>query len=344
MITRDQVLAQVGAWGDVKPRQVVLKPRSLRFDADTGIVSYRSGKTEYAVLPPAVLQAAKSLRIPEDYAKRCPPTVLLPQLEYWGEQVGDVRLWVNPQHEVVGVSPADGEPIPVDRALKVLEKALPATQYDKAWFDSPTGVLDITAATPRIQEHVVKGDIVQSGVHLAFGVTGMPTPSVEAYILRLACLNGATSTEFTGQFRASSSGDGPGLWDWLKDTILIAAGTLSKEVARLRALREIPLDGNTSAVVESLFAEQRLPRGAREVIAAMVMDRRPQTVYDLYNIITEAGSHRVDRREQVLALAHAAGGFAAHAERCPMCFRTVPKGRHLHTPITDAEIVEAGGS
>lgn len=201
--------------------------------------------------------------------------------------------------------------------------------------------------SPRVAEEVRPGDIIRGGVQVQHSLLGEQTTSVEAFVLRLTCLNGAVAHVCLGKDGKHGARHTRRIRR-LANTSPMASRLHCEQVRRLAAerfgqLRQhldqvLALAGRGSVdVARVLEAVLRQARMASEKLRKVLIERAwrqeqhsESTYFGALNAITWLASHaeELDTEEwyrpsesQVRSLQRLAGTFLTHgAERCPHCY------------------------
>jgi hypothetical protein len=232
--------------------------------------------------------------------------------------------------KVVDVVPfkSDRTSIVPERLITAIEKQLPVQGYNRL-LTLENQMLQLEVVGEKT-EAVVPGDLVQAGVLVRFSPLNTRMPLVQAYALRLACTNGATSmvhfSEFGGgDSGGNSRGSGDDFWSWFRLNLRKAYGSLDRVVANWRKLVEEKVDPkDRAALITAMLREAHLKGQVAEEIRAMAIERPPETSWDIFNYMTYASSHLLEAPKDILSAMGAAAGYAAeetHQRMCPVCKR-----------------------
>jgi len=210
--------------------------------------------------------------------------------------------------------------LPVERVLTTIERAVPGCDYHRV------GVLPNSVASIEIvgkqQQAVRRGDMVRAGAMVHFSPINTVMPSVQSYVLRLVCTNGATSKTVLSQF-TGGGGEGDDIWQWFRQSVAAAYRSMGAVVERYQQMiqERIPAD-HRAAMLEALLKEAGITGKAAEAVRAQAIQEPPRHSYDMVNLITWATSHIIEKpRERQRAL-EASASFTAeteHARTCPLC-------------------------
>ena len=224
---------------------------------------------------------------------------------------------------VVDIIPGtERQAVPPERALEVIEQAIPDVDFHR--------VLELPHFTTAIEvvgvdEHPVqKGDLVRAGAEVIFSPIGTVSPRVRAYVMRLACINGATSSDDFGNF-SYGAGDGGSVWNFLRTSVKKAYRAIGPIVARWQELQNENIPPEQRAeLLEGLIRRARLPNKVADAVRAMALREPFDNAYQAMNLLTHASSHLLTEGRDVLRARESAALFASesqHRRMCPVCHR-----------------------
>lgn len=219
-------------------------------------------------------------------------------------------------------------PLNPERVIDQVGRTIPEADFSRVLLLPHHIVsLDIVAA----EEHpVVRGDLVRAGASVLFSPLGFTAPMVSAYTMRLACMNGATATDYLSQFQfhGGHGEDGsPNVWAWFRQSARDAVRAVERVVVRYRQLAEQNIaPEDRAAIIEAMLREAGLHRNRlmADGIRALAIEQPPQTEWDAFNLLTQAASHMLTDGAQVIRARSAAARFASETEHrrlCPSCRR-----------------------
>ena len=172
------------------------------------------------------------------------------------------------------------------------------------------------------EREVVPGDAFRFGLTVTTSPSKVTPLEIASYSHRLICTNGAVSTVTNARFRPSGDEDAQN--DWLDLAITQAIAAANDEFDRIDRMREISLSDRLSAFLESAVSEFAIPNSVRPAIMEAVIEQQPQSLYDMYNIITDLASNSdefsVDASIASRLMA-SASLMTAHPDMCDTCGR-----------------------
>lgn len=240
-----------------------------------------------------------------------------------------------------------------ERVLETIGKVIEKPDYNRVLVSDNQNIsLEIVGID---KSAVAKGDVVRAGAVVNFSPLGMSNPSVQSFVLRLVCTNGATSNDVLREYSYGGGGGGgrggdgrrqEGVWSWLRKGLRDAYQSYGKIVERYQEMvrDEIP-EHQRALMLEAMIREAGLNPEARETIRSMAIENPVRNAYDIMNLITYATSHILTDSRQVRRARKAVEDFQSqdtHALFCPVCrtgrgtVRALPAGR-TETPTGGAQ-------
>lgn len=218
--------------------------------------------------------------------------------------------------------PRHYRPINPERVLKTIEHAIKTAEYHRALLFDHSLHLEIVGER---REAVARGDIVQAGALVAFSPIGIDQPLVQSFALRLACINGMTSTEVMQEFRFTG-GEGDDIWQWFRQSVGRAYRSIGRMATQYRKMRERRIPArDRSLMIEAMLRQSRVSNEVAEGVRARALEEPPQNEYDILNLITWASSHLIEEPQQIRRVQLVAANFASESEHqriCPVCHHT----------------------
>jgi hypothetical protein len=147
----------------------------------------------------------------------------------------------------------------------------------------------------------------------------VPT-SLQGYLFRYWCANGATDTHTTSGTWSRKHGQGDEVYDWARAAVDDVLGGLEHTLDRVQDMADTSIQGETAAVLGAVFEHYRVPAAQRQSITAAMVDVSTLTEYTLMQAIT-AAANTVDLPAGVVDHLLRAGGNLPHtlSHRCGSC-------------------------
>lgn len=228
---------------------------------------------------------------------------------------------------VTGVIKGGSHVVDTNRALATIERVIPNVDFHRATVEGTNVELEVVGLQ---QATVTRGDLIRAGALVRFSPVGNTIPEVQSYALRLACTNGATSNTVMSRFQFGGGGgaDGGGnggdnFWNWLRKSVHDAYGALNQIAETYQRMRNERIPANQrAAVLEGLLRQAHISGGDADTIRAMALQDPPSNAYDMFNLITYATSHILQRPAAIRKANEVVATFSseeAHEAVCPMC-------------------------
>jgi len=333
MMTKEEMLEKVHDYEVAEPVDIELG-NNVEFETDKEnniTIDYkRAGKQERVTLTPSALSTlTANVGLTRAYLRRIPmeerQTLVLPHLNYWYRQAlaGNVLRLLNVEDRAIMVVPkADFEHIRISDIIEGAERQLGDDHilgYHKFWSDHVAFYFSIVT---RKSAEAIKDDTLFAGIRVRHSLLGEASTQVQAYVFRQWCSNGATTEDTIGAWRRRSNNED--LDSWFQKAIREADKSFDTEVGRLRQLAGISVEENTSDVLNAVLDQSLVPQGLQKEVRSRVIDRDPETLYDIYNILTEVDTHSdyFDKHQSSRGLLdRVASHLSRHSELCPVCHR-----------------------
>ena len=223
--------------------------------------------------------------------------------------------------QVVGITPyRERHPVDPERVLTTMERAIPEADFQRV-LTLPNHVVSIDAVG--VDERPVRaGDLVRAGTEVIFSPIGTELPTVQSYILRLTCTNGATATD---AMRTFGYGEGDNMWQWFRQSVQRAYNAIGGIVTAWQNMIEEGIDPRDRAmVIEQLIKQARLGKLEADSVRSRAIEAPPENAYDAMNLLTWATSHVVEDPVRVMRGRQVAAEYASaatHRRVCPTCSR-----------------------
>lgn len=297
--------------------------------AGTDVVSatVTVGGTEYQLTKDAALTATSSIGLTRQYVGRTPSTLIEPHLNYWfANKDGEAKLLVQ-DTTVLAITKASVSPF---SNLRLVEEAITGIE---AKYGAGEVLVDykmhhdlrMTAIRLVVPDHVRavrEDDNWSAGIQIRNSLVGESPLSLEGYLFRWWCTNGAISTHArSGSWNRRTGGQGEEAYAWAQNAVDEILGGLEHEFEALEQLAESPIE-DVAVALEDVFTTYKVPLEAREAIITEMVNSDDLTMYGVMQAITQA-ANGPDVRESVRLMLMEVGGDLprANAERCSKCRR-----------------------
>ncbi len=297
--------------------------------------------SEFQLTKDAFLEATSTIGLPKAYVTRSPAELIEPALNFWyrsGERVGttrDFQLLVSGGHGAA-ITRASINPF---SNVRLLEQALAGIE---ARYGAGEVLVDykfqhslkrthLRLVVPEYQRRITGSgtddDNWSVGLQLKNSLIGDEKTSIEGYLFRWWCTNGAIDTRnSSGVWTRRGAGREEDVYEWARATVDDVLGGLEPALDAVQALVDIPVQGEANEVLRDVFTHYRVPLPERtRIIERMVDSGGPLTMYSVMAAITEvANTADLDPAhvDNLLRM----GGDLPHAatSRCGACRRLMP--------------------
>lgn len=260
--------------------------------------------------------------------KEWPTDLLMGPLNWWYQNGdGDVRALISDDEVLSFTKKADGHVQSPVQMLEGVEEALfeKGVETDSLYYDKVRVGLDRTSfavITGGREEAVKVGDLMNPGVMVFGSPTGAAHTEVSPYLNRLVCTNGMVSPVAMQRWSRTAGTDGGSIFDWTKEVTLSSWDAIDGELDAVKALTEVPVNGNVAGVLGDLFERHHVPGGMREAVLEAAVEEADGTMFG----IAQAFNRVANTVEDVAGMRHllmVTGDVAHQTERCSACLRIV---------------------
>jgi hypothetical protein len=235
---------------------------------------------------------ANYLKIPTSYLAACPPEFKAQTMQFWQREhaEADTVIELTDGH-IVSIHSPETLQVPMRDVVRVAEKVFdPEAEVRYHFMDENRMHLDVTTAQHQVdvQSPVYRqvGDITQAGLRFLAYPNQSKSPSVGAYMERLVCTNGMTTTERAGQISLQGRTVDEVIEE-MEQAARRMLGTLDDRLARYAGTAQQPIPGNRQAFAHQLAREANLPRSVLDAVMELV-NQLPDnaTLYDMNQAFT----------------------------------------------------------
>jgi hypothetical protein len=257
----------------------------------------------------ALLLAASNIGLPKAYVRRTPAHLIESNLNYWyGGGMGEKAFNMLTVKDVASAFIAPTKH-PYSN-LSILDNALDGIQniygdteiFADYKFNHSLQRTDVRLIVPshsRVMEGTDMNDVPQgasdawsAGIHLSNSLIGKTQTSVDSYLFRWWCTNGAIATmdevgRWNRRHEASSEVD---VYEWARMAVEDALGGMEDRFNDIQTLAHTNIAGNTADVLREVFSEFNVPVTQRALIQEQMLDANTSTMYSLMNAITSTAN------------------------------------------------------
>jgi len=228
-------------------------------------------------------------------------------------------------NKVVSIGkPKDWKPINTDRLFNTLEKSMPVQDYNRVMcLDNHIARIEVVGEKRTVVPgSAIENDVIAGGAIINYSPIGTIQPSIQSFILRVWCTNGATTPLVSNQF-TYGGGEGDDMWQWFRNTVRSAYTSVERITQRFgeMANQQIPPQ-DRAAILESMLKEAHIRGENAKAIHAEALNNPPGSSWDMMNLITWGSSHVLENPIHIIRAQNTASNFIAasdHQRICPVC-------------------------
>lgn len=326
-MNREEVLEQLAPVRNISARTIDHIP-ATRVQVTPEMVTLRPGRGSriLQLAPEGVKSMAQFAEMPQGLAQKLRPVTFAAVATELLERKSSYDVLIRDDQVVAFAKPHHHRNLNPERLLRTIDGAIRGdVEYNRVMVTSDLAVTLEVVGTH--QQAVVRGDMVQAGALVMFSPIGTILPSVQSYVLRLACTNGVTSTDILREFRygGGDGGEGDDVWQFFRVSVRDAYNSVGRIINRWREMIEERLEpADRAMILEAMIKEAGIPKEDANAIRAMALQDPPQSTYDVLNLISYASSHLLEQPHQVRRAQTALASFQVQTEHeriCPVCRR-----------------------
>ncbi len=329
---------------------------NVRFDVDRGwqhgldaragsdvigarlVVGPEGASREYPLTKEALLHATSICGLGRSYAARCPADLTAQSLNYWFRD-GLLSRQVPHSYQLLTVAGAGAAIIKPGvtpfSAVNLLSRTVDAihTRYGAGTevlvdykFHHSLKKTHLRLVVPETMKVItgtgVDDDIWSVGVQLRTSITGEDRTSLDGYLFRWWCTNGATDVRASSGVYSRRAGTAPEeVYDWTGAAVADILDAVEPGLDRVQEMTGHRVD-RASNVLREIFDLYRVPVADRAAIIEAVSGIDPLTMYDIMAAITEAANNPELDPSRVDVLLRTGGDLPHAATRfCDECYR-----------------------
>lgn len=273
----------------------------------------------------AVLQAGSAFGLPGKYAAKIPNNLLEAQLNYWfSAGIGDREfnmLSTGENHHVAAftrptINPFSNQILVTEVINGIKERYGNSEVLADYKFVHSLVRTDIRFIVPEASRIISGGglsdvpvnenDLWAGGVHLSNSLIGKSQTSLETYLFRWWCTNGATSVmEGVGTWSRRGEHETQDVYEWATNAVDEVLGGLETQFDRVQALTSLNAAGNVQDVVQEIFERYSVPVSQRQGVLDTLVEAENLSMYTIMNAITQTANEEglsADRVDKILRI------------------------------------------
>jgi hypothetical protein len=300
--------------------------------------SVRISGSEFRLSKDAILQATSAVGLPAAYVKKTPHSFIEEQLNYWyGGALGSKELkMLVTKGTASALTRASINPF---SNVRLLEEVLAGVEdkygkgevlVDSKFHHSLQRThmrLILPGKTFTVEDTGTSEDIWSVGLNINNSLTGANQTSVDGYLFRWWCTNGAIDTHASSGVwsRRTDGQDSSEVYEWARVAVDSVLHSMESAQESLQLMARTPIGSNVHQILREIFETHKVPVRDRKVVIDNLVQDDQLTMYSLMQAITSvANNDELDPREQAALMS--VGGNLAHQadDRCDSCHRLIP--------------------
>lgn len=256
--------------------------------------------TEYELSKDAVLTAASAFGLPGSHAKQLPAHLMEAEMNYWfGAGMGNKAFNVLTTGDdlVAGFIKPTRTPFSnvllLDKIESAVRRRIGGADIKVDYkFNHSLRKTDIRLVLPTLDtiiDSAHENDEWFGGIHISNSLLAAAQTSIEPYLFRYICTNGAT-TEYGDKGRWNRRTQGQNVEDvmlWAQRSVDEIFDTLPQRWAELQKLTEVKIEGNAEAILREVFKTYGVPYTQQNEVLSTLAEVDDLNMYELMQSITE---------------------------------------------------------
>jgi len=262
----------------------------------------------------AALQATSAFGLQSTYVKKTPARLVEEHTNYWyGLGMGDREFSVlraGSDNRIAAFSKPSITPFSnallLDNILEGAQREYGSDVYADYKFRHDLNQTDVRLILPdftrNIHDTQVDGDVWSAGIHLTNSLTGGTPTTVEGYLFRWWCTNGATTVNGDiGKWNRRIMGQQEDVYSWARDAVDEILGGMEEQFDAVQSLTQLNIAGNVTDILADIFSTYGVPVSQRQGVIDALLESESLTLYEVMQAITRLANdpdlkpERVDR-------------------------------------------------
>lgn len=264
----------------------------LFMDSTTGNMVIKNGAynyEEYLLQDQALQLLLTKLKVPCEYAKRCPHDLLASNVNHWLSRYPKSLFIRFDRNEIRSILTQRYNPVSNLEMVRLLYNNIKDQDIGVRYEITPSRFIAQFISLEKVTGTEV-GDPCQYGIHLCNSETGHASAGIKGLILRLICSNGLVSPFTHNSWSRTHRSQTDLILDEMESSILSITSELPEILRIFYSTREI-LFSEPAKVIKGVSAHFKLTDAQQEEVQKHVTGNN---LYSLVNAFTHAGSHKND--------------------------------------------------
>jgi len=319
-LKKEEVLTQLQPLTDITVRTIDHQPQTkILVQPDQVILRPGSGGRLVPIEKVGVKALANFIGMPQSMGKEISPGLFGEVATQILSRRGRYTVLIDKGTVIDFANPSPAQNISPERLVATIEKTIPGADYHKVTTHDHAVTIEIVGEK---REPVRRGDLIRAGALVNFSPIGSIMPSVQSFVMRLACTNGMTHNDILEEY-SGSGGEGDDIYQWFRRSLHDAYGSLGGIINRYREMIQdrIPAD-QRALILEEMLKRAKISGDVADIIRSRAIQEPPRNSYEMLNLITWASSHLLTEPAQIGRAREVAATFASeetHHAYCPMC-------------------------
>lgn len=298
----------------------------------------RINGTDHQMTKDSVLQAGAAFGLPGKYASKLPHNLLESQLNYWfsagmGEKEFNMLSTGADQRVAAFARPTINpfsNQILVNEVVNGIQEYYGDSEIFADYkFHHDLVRTDIRFIIPEAFHNINGGglsdvptaelDVWSGGVHLSNSLIGKSQTSLDTYLFRWWCTNGATTVlPDVGTFSRRGEHQEEDVYEWAANAVDEVLGGLETQFGRVQALTGLNAAGNVQDIIQEIFTTYSVPVSQRQGVINTLVESENLSMYTIMNAITQTANEEglsPDRVDKLLRITGAIPGAVFQSDK-----------------------------
>jgi len=298
-------------------------------------VHFQQGDVDLEFDGPALTKMASDVGFPKAYLKKIKeddyPTLVLPHLNHWyiSGMMDQMLRFIAVDNVVQSISKNAKESVSImkmDQLQEVATEVIGAERilgYHKVYPDwKKFQFAIVTDHQFTINTNSPQRELF-AGIQIRHSPLAERSTTVVAYVFAQWCSNGAITMDKLGSWSFRRGNGDDDFRGWFRKTVESSEVAIENERQRLQLMADTrTTPEHVAETIESTMQLARIPSVLQTQIRDAAVNSPPETLYDVYNLITRVGTHsEYLSPATVRRIDGLASSLSSHADLCPTCHR-----------------------
>lgn len=180
---------------------------------------------------------------------------------------------------------------------------------------------DIRLVIPEVERAIKEGGMLDvpageqddwsAGIHISNSVSGKSQTSIQTYLFRYWCANGATvKNESVGNWHRAYDAS-TDIYEWSRENTKEILTGMEAQFDKVQALTAVDADGRIGQIVNEALRPLRISASHRQDVAESLLDYDDVSLYTVMNAVTQQANTPGMNQDYINRFMVAGGNFAA---------------------------------